>query len=154
MHHAVVVGFAVMTAACGVASSLELDDSGTTADDGGLTLPADASVTSLVLDGGGVCLYPTAADTSADASAAGCSASSPGNICQVSNGATVEADGAVLGGTSTCSPICAAGHYQLTCSTGGNIGAPIPQPTDWLGCEVIPDPTAEGVSLYCCPCVR
>jgi hypothetical protein len=103
--------------------------------------------------GPSACIYPPAASTYDDASAAGCTPQPAASICQVSNGATVLPDGGVLNGTETCSSMCAPSHYELVCS-GGGVQHPvnIPDPDPSLGCTVIPIPTPSDVLFYCCPC--
>jgi hypothetical protein len=93
------------------------------------------------------CNAPPGVEFIADASASGpgCIAHPPGQICQVSNGATVLPDGGVSGGTETCSSVCAGSDYEMTCEGAGD-----PDPS--FGCQVIPIPTPSDVTFYCCPC--
>jgi hypothetical protein len=97
------------------------------------------------------CHYPANVEAASDAAGAGCLASPPHSICQVSNGATIEADGSVTGGTESCQPICPASNYELTC-TGAQILGSIPDPDPSLKCRAIPIPTPPNVLFYCCPC--
>jgi hypothetical protein len=100
---------------------------------------------------GGTCAYPANAKTDGDASGNGCFAGPPASSCQVSNGATVLADGGVENGTETCQSLCAAGQYELTCRSSGLAG-PIPDPDSSLGCQAIRIPTPSNELFYCCPC--
>jgi hypothetical protein len=97
--------------------------------------PEDAS-TGGEAGSGGSCTWPASADTYDDASAVGCrpSSSSTAKICQEAP------DGA-----QTCQPECPANDYVLGCD--GNAQAP-----SSLDCMIVPIPTPEGVSIYCCPC--
>jgi hypothetical protein len=100
---------------------------------------------------GGTCHYPPSVADS-DASSSGCFARPPGQICQVSNGASVNLDeGGVTGGTETCQSLCGASQYEMTCRSVGVVGA-IPDPASSLGCKVIPLPTPPTALFYCCPC--
>jgi|CZKU01.1.fsa_nt_gi hypothetical protein len=100
---------------------------------------------------GGACAYPANVETDRDASSEGCFARPPASICQVSNGATILADGGVENGTETCQSLCSAGQYELTCRSAG-IASAIPDPDSSLGCQVIPIPTPSNALFYCCPC--
>jgi ABC-type Fe3+-hydroxamate transport system substrate-binding protein len=95
------------------------------------------------------CTYPPLAVTYSDASGSGCKPEAPGKICQVSNGATVLADGGVVNGTETCTSLCGDSQYELSC-----MEAPSANPDPSLGCTVIPIPTPADVTLYCCPCAN
>jgi hypothetical protein len=98
------------------------------------------------------CHYPANVEAASDAAAsAGCLASPPHSICEVSNGAIIAADGSVTGGTESCRPLCPASTYELTC-TGAQIMSSIPDPDPSLSCQVIPIPTPSDVLFYCCPC--
>jgi hypothetical protein len=100
-----------------------------------------------------VCRYPANADTD-DGSMAACRAGPPGQICEVSNGATINgADGGVTGGTESCQGLCSAGQYELTCMSSGISGA-IPDPAASLSCQIIPLPTPSNTLFYCCPCAN
>ena len=57
-------------------------------------------------------------------------------------------DGSVSGGTETCKSLCAAGSYELSCSSGpAGVLTPIPSPDPSLGCSDIGIPT-PGNWLY------
>ena len=99
------------------------------------------------------CRYPANASTD-DGSMSGCHAGRPGQICEVSNGATVNIeDGGVSGGTESCKSLCGAGQYELTCTSAG-ISGPIADPDTSLGCVIIPIPTPSDALFYCCPCAN
>jgi hypothetical protein len=98
-----------------------------------------------------MCQYPTGVATNLDTSSSGCSAGPSGQICQVSDGATVNADGSVTGGTKRCTALCAGSQYELTCRSAGQFDA-IPAPAAALGCKIIPEPTPSNALFYCCPC--
>ena len=100
------------------------------------------------------CHYPASADTDGDGSMSGCHAGPPGQICGVSNGATINGeDGGVSGGTESCQGICSAGQYELTCMSTGMSGT-IPDPASSLNCQIIPIPTPSNALFYCCPCAN
>ena len=106
----------------------------------------------LVAIDGGSCTYPSGVEINSSPSGSGCFAHPPGQICQVSNGATVNAaDGAVSGGTETCKSLCGASEYELTCN-GAAVNAIAPEPDSALGCQTIPIPTPSSTLSYCCPC--
>jgi len=113
---------------------------------------SNSSSTSSQQSGAEACTYPANADTSDDAGA-GCTAATPGKICQVSNGASILADGGVSGGTETCTSSCGASDYELTCKSASLVGA-IPSPDSSLGCTIIPIPTPSDALFYCCPCAK
>jgi hypothetical protein len=105
----------------------------------------------LVATDGGSCNVPAGVRVSLP-SGSGCFAGTPAQICQVSNGATVNvADGAVSGGTETCKPLCGASQYELTCVAAALTAVP-PDPDSALGCQGIPIPTPSSSLYYCCPC--
>jgi len=81
---------------------------------------------------GGACAYPTGVVAETDAANPGCFAHVPGRICEVSNGAIVTLDGGVLDGTESCSSLCGASQYEMTCQFTN--AAPDPS----LGCTIIP----------------
>jgi hypothetical protein len=62
-----------------------------------------------------ICQYPSGVATSLDHSSSGCSAGPTDKICQVSDGATIDADGGVTGGTESCQPLCSGTQYELSC---------------------------------------
>jgi hypothetical protein len=97
---------------------------------------------------GGSCAYPAGVVAETDAANSGCFAHVPGQICEVSNGATVLPDGGVSGGTESCHSLCGASEYEMTCQFT-NTG---PDPS--LGCTVIPIPTPSCCLYYCCPCAE
>jgi hypothetical protein len=103
---------------------------------------------------GGSCVYPAGANTFIDASSSGCRPSPTGQLCGVSSDSTVMPDGSVSGGTETCSPLCAPGSYQLTCTSGPVVAdsPPIPSPDSSLGCTILGLPTPSNQLLYCCRC--
>jgi hypothetical protein len=101
----------------------------------------------------GACTYPANAKPGTSASGVGCFAAPPGQSCQVSNGATVLADGGVENGTETCTSQCAGSEYELTCNSGSVMGS-IPDPDPSLNCKVIPEPTPSDLLFYCCPCAN
>src|SRR5664279_3618267 len=85
-------------------------------------------------------------------SGSGCFASPPAQICQVSNGATINlADGGVTGGTESCSSLCGPSQYEMTCRGAAPMGT-VPNLDPSLGCQVIPIPTPSSTLFYCCPC--
>jgi hypothetical protein len=98
---------------------------------------------------GGSCQYPANVDVNSDPSSSGCFAGPAKQICEVSNGATVNAeDGGVSGGTESCRSLCGPSQYGMTCM-GANSD---PDPS--LGCQVIPIPTPSCCLYYCCPCAE
>jgi hypothetical protein len=101
----------------------------------------------------GACTYPANAKPGTSESGMGCFAAPPGQSCQVSNGATVELDGAVENGTETCTSQCGASEYELTCNSGGIMGS-IPDPDPSLNCQAIREPTPSSLLFYCCPCAN
>src|SRR5580698_3930617 len=102
-----------------------------------------------------VCHYPANADTDGDGSMSGCHAGAPGQICEVSNGATINgADGGVTGGTESCQGQCGAAQYELTCTSASILGGSIPAPAASLDCQIIPIPTPSDALFYCCPCAN
>ncbi|MGO8997045.1 MAG: hypothetical protein ACLQVI_27330 [Polyangiaceae bacterium] len=102
--------------------------------------------------GASACVYPANADTLNAATGVGCSPESAGQTCQVSNGATVLPDGGVANGTETCTSLCGASEYELTCTSGSPNPNGIPDPDPSLGCTIIPIPTPSDALFYCCPC--
>jgi hypothetical protein len=102
---------------------------------------------------GGTCHHPSSVDTDSDASRSGCFAMPPGQICQVSSGATVLPDGGVSGGTQSCKSLCGTSQYEVACRSTDIVGA-IPDPQSSLGCKVIPIPTPSNALFYCCPCAE
>jgi hypothetical protein len=114
---------------------------------GGGSSPSSSSSTQQAdVQGTGTCHYPATVDVNSSPSGAGCFARPPAQICEVSNGATVNVDGGVSGGTESCSSLCGPSQYEMTC-TDTNDG---PDPA--LGCQVIPVPTPSCCLYYCCPC--
>src|ERR1700678_465554 len=102
------------------------------------TSPGTSSSQQVDATDGGACRYPASVAVETDASPSGCFAGPPGQICQVSNGATVNAaTGQVTGGTESCHSMCGASQYELTCRSAGVMGA-IPDPESSLDCNVIP----------------
>ena len=99
------------------------------------------------------CAYPIGIETDASATDT-CVASPPGQVCEVSSGATVDADGGVENGTKSCTSQCDSGQYQLTCSSSALTAGPIVSPSDSLGCEIIRGPMPSNQASYCCPCVK
>jgi hypothetical protein len=99
----------------------------------------------------GICQYPAGVATNLDAETSGCNAGPAGQSCALSNGATVNADGSVTGGTKSCTSLCAASQYELSCRSAGPFG-PIPAPMATLGCKIIAGPTPSNALFYCCPC--
>jgi hypothetical protein len=97
---------------------------------------------------GGACAYPTGVVAETDAANPGCFAHVPGRICEVSNGAIVTLDGGVLDGTESCSSLCGASQYEMTCQFTN--AAPDPS----LGCTIIAIPTPSCCLYYCCPCAE
>jgi hypothetical protein len=100
-----------------------------------------------------ICKYPSGVATSLDHSSSGCSAGPTDKICQVSDGATIDADGGVTGGTESCQPLCSGTQYELSCRSAEIVG-PIPAPDEALGCQIIPGPTPSNALFYCCPCAE
>jgi len=106
------------------------------------------------------CKYLANVETAGDASASGCFAGPSGQICQVSNGAsvTVLEDGgsSISGGTESCASLCPSAQYELTCRSYGiaDLMGPIPNPDSTLRCTIIPIPTPSNALFYCCPCAR
>src|SRR5580692_1727797 len=98
--------------------------------------PSQGTSSSSQSDQATACSYPPLADTYSDASSSGCKPEAPGKTCQVSNGATVLADGGVVNGTETCTSLCGDSQYELSC-----VEAPSADPNPSLGCTVIPVPT-------------
>jgi hypothetical protein len=130
---------------------IEADASVEGLDDGGAS--PDAIATDVDAGpGSAICRYPAGVEAAGDAANHGCFAAPSGQSCQVSNGATVLADGAVLGGTEDCSAMCPGAHYEVTCRSASLMGS-IPDPDSTLGCTVIPIPTPSDTLFYCCPCV-
>jgi hypothetical protein len=102
-----------------------------------------------------VCHYPANADTDGDGSMSGCHAGPPGQICQVSNGATINGeDGGVSGGTESCQGQCGAGQYELTSTSVSVLGGAIPDPAASLSCQGISGPMPSNSLSYCCPCAN
>jgi hypothetical protein len=96
----------------------------------------------------GVCRYPTGVVAESDASSSGCFAGSPGQICQVSNGAIVLLDGGVLGGTESCQSLCGESQYEMRCSNTNS------SPDPSFGSQIIRIPTPSCCFYYCCPCAE
>lgn len=108
---------------------------------------ASGQQASVATQDGGSCQYPTGVVVNASPTSPGCYGHPPAQDCQVSNGATVNAqDGAVTSGTETCSSLCPPSYFEMTCENT-NAG---PDPA--LGCAVIPIPTPSCCGYYCCPC--
>ena len=102
---------------------------------------------------GGTCNYPASVVVDTNPSGSGCFASPPGQICQVSNGATINlTDGGATEGTQSCSSLCGRSRYEMTCRGTAPIGT-IPSIDPSLDCQVIPIPTPSNTLFYCCPCV-
>jgi hypothetical protein len=87
-----------------------------------------------VLDSAQTCSPPPSANTLEDGSTVGCSAGAAINICEVGPD-----------GGQTCHDACSGSQYSLTCE--GNAQAPAS-----LTCTVVPIPTPNGVTEYCCEC--
>ena len=100
---------------------------------------------------GATCRYPASVVVNANPSGSGCFASPPKQICQVSNGATIDIDGGVTGRTESCNSLCGASQYEMTCM-GAALMGPVPNLDPALGCQVIPIPTPSNTQFYCCPC--
>jgi hypothetical protein len=106
----------------------------------------------LAAQDGGTCHYPAGVDVNSSPSGPGCFGGPARQICQVSNGATINAeDGGVSGGTESCKSLCGASQYEMTCSAAA-VNAVSPDPDSALGCQVIPIPTPSSTLFYCCPC--
>jgi len=93
------------------------------------------------------CRWPSGADTYSDASGDGCRPRPALEVCGVPSGSTVYADGAVStpdGAPAQCADSCTDSEYALSCR--GTAAAAS------LGCRVIPLPTPQDVTEYCCPC--
>jgi hypothetical protein len=118
----------------------------------GALVAAACSASSSSVEGAGACMYPVI-QTDSDSSDARCTAGPSGQSCEVSNGATVLADGGVENGTETCHPLCGPGKFELSCQSAGMFG-PIPAPVSSLGCQIIPEPTPSNSLFYCCPCAN
>jgi hypothetical protein len=111
----------------------------------GANTPTTASSDQNLDSDGGICRYPAGVAIGSSVSGSECVAHPPGQICQVSNGATVNAaDGAVTGGSETCHSLCGSSEYEMTCSET--------PPDSSLGCKIIPIPTPSCCAFYCCPC--
>lgn len=108
----------------------------------------DAAACSAPPTDGGSCRYPGNVQVCSDPAGPGCFAHAPGQICLVSNGATILPDGGVSGGTESCNSICGASQYEMTCMDTD--AAPDPS----LGCQLIPIPTPSCCLYYCCPCAE
>ena len=94
------------------------------------------------------CSVPAGADTLSDASAVGCKPQTVFQICEVPSGSTIEPDGDIVtpsGTHASCMDPCSDAEYSLVCS-GAAMAASA------LACKVIPLPTPNGVTEYCCPC--
>jgi hypothetical protein len=94
------------------------------------------------------CTVPAAANTFSATSSAGCQPQTVFQICEVPSGSTYEPDGSIStpnGAAVMCSDPCSATEYSLACT--GNAVA-----DSSLGCKVIPLPTPEGATNFCCPC--
>jgi hypothetical protein len=111
--------------------------------------PPHVDSTQLVDAGdGGACHYPASVDVNASPSTPGCFGHPAGEICQVSNGANVNADdGGVTDGTESCQSLCGASGYEMTCMDTNA------EPAPSLGCKIIPIPTPSCCQNYCCPCM-
>jgi hypothetical protein len=146
---AVLAGSSFISWSCqGVVAPSGPVDASTGADGGG-GVTAQGSNTSSEAgpnSDGGACAYPAGVVAETDAANSGCFAHVPGRICTVSNGAIVLLDGGVLDGTESCSSICGASQYEMTCQFTNT--APDPS----LGCAIIPIPTPSCCLYYCCPC--
>jgi len=94
------------------------------------------------------CSVPVSADTFSEASGAGCKAHTVFQICEVPSGSTIEGDGAITtpnDASVTCTDPCSTTEYSLACS-----GFAMADPG--LNCKVVPEPTFNGDTNYCCPC--
>jgi hypothetical protein len=94
------------------------------------------------------CSVPTVANTLDDASGTGCNAQTIFQICEVPNGSTIEPDGDIVtpsGTHASCMDLCSDAEYSLVCSGSASADT-------GLGCRVLPLPTPNGVTEYCCPC--
>lgn len=121
-------------AACACVACSSSDSSGSAGSSSSKVIPA--------------CNVPDGAATAAEAGAGGCETHTFLQLCQVPSGSTIEADGAVMtpdGAPASCSDACSDTEYELTCTNNASAA-------DSLGCHVLPLPTPEGVSDYCCPC--
>jgi hypothetical protein len=96
------------------------------------------------------CTQPKNVDTSDGG--VGCAPSPTNQFCQVSSGATILPDGAVVGGTATCEDTCGPGDYELTCTSVAPAAPPAPGPG--LDCKPVGGPEPSNESLYCCPCIH
>jgi hypothetical protein len=109
-----------------------------------------------VLPDGGGCRWPQAAVTYSEASGSGCTPRSAFLICQVPNGGSMAADGAIFAPDGSlvadaCTNACAGDEYALNCRGPLDAGAPDPDPS--LACGVIPIPGNLPTSMnYCCRC--
>jgi hypothetical protein len=72
---------------------------------------------------------------SGDAAASDCSATPTFEECQ-DNG----------DGTETCKDACHANEFSLSCDHDTQA------PSSLGNCRVLPLPTPQGVTIYCCPC--
>jgi hypothetical protein len=122
--------------------------------------PSGQQSAAIAADGApAACSRPTKADTFSDASGTGCKPKAEFNLCEVPNGGSVGADGAVAGPNGApvvgaCHDACSASEYALDClgsfPSGGGGGIPDPDPA--LGCRILPIPTPPAALFYCCPC--
>jgi hypothetical protein len=113
-------------------------------------VPTDASVAASEssYSTSGACAWPSPmASCTPRANYLVCTA--PDDGMEQADGAIVDAHGQLV--TDSCKNQCTGKQYALTC-TGSDPASPAF--TESLGCTVIPLPTPDGVSFWCCPCVE
>jgi hypothetical protein len=99
------------------------------------------------------CSIPSAASAFDSASNSGCRPTPAVQSCEVSNGATILADGSVENGTKKCTTICPPEKFLLDC-TGSGPMASAPSPDGTLTCVNAGGPTLSNEARYCCACAQ
>jgi len=150
---------------CGCALSVTSDEGSGSSSAGGAAAGSGATTGSCpaATSGASSCQWPATADTFDAGTNQGCKPNPGFESCEVPNGSIILGDGGVVtpdGGVVTCTDLCCATEYALTCSgpafievDGGLVGDQgIPGPSASLNCRVLPLPTPENVQFYCCSC--
>ena len=112
----------------------------------------------------GACTWSADFNPGSDEDALGCWAHPVTDPCQIPIGDTIGTNGMIVGPDGnpatdqSCRFACAGSEFALHCvgtytwPDSGCETRTMPAPDSSLGCRILPLPTPENQSYYCCPC--